>query len=117
MAVKDIFGNIVANDLFILFQGLVISVAHFNRDLVADMNKLAEVGVVVGARLIVSEGFCELHRIPLLDFFNGRELIFFYVDDGCIWSAKFVRQRCGGVAGYDCKGRGKMSGKFRIDFV
>ena len=53
MAVEEVAGDAFGDDCFVGFQGVEVAVAHLGGDLEADVEKLADVGIVAGVALVV----------------------------------------------------------------
>lgn len=88
MAVEEVTGDALGDDLVVGLEGIEVAVAHLGGDFEADVEELADVGVVAGVALVVREGADVLLGGPAVDFLGAWELGVVDVDDGGIGLAE-----------------------------
>jgi hypothetical protein len=98
VAVEEVAGDVLRHDGLVCFQGIEVGVAKLGRDLEADVEELAKMGVVERVRQIVAERAGELVAGPAVDLLGGGELRVVDVDDGGVGLAEgFLFRKRGGV--------------------
>ena len=95
MAVEEVAGHIARAGLAAGLELLEVARAHLGGDLEADVDELADVGVVERVLLVVAQGADELLAGPAVDDGGGRELGTVDVDDGRVGLAELVHVRQG----------------------
>ena len=76
------------NDFVVCLEGVEVAVSHLSCDLESNVKELANVSIVVGVALVMSEGADILFAGPVVHFFGARELGVVDVDDGGVRLAK-----------------------------
>ena len=82
MAVEEVAGDALGDDGFVGLEGIEVAVSHLGRDLETDVEKLADVGVVAGVALVVSQGADVLLAGPAADFLGRWKGVEVDIDDG-----------------------------------
>lgn len=67
---EKVAGDTLGDDFFVLIERVEIVVTHLGRDLEADVEELAHVGVVIGIALVVGESAHKLLAGPAVYFFG-----------------------------------------------
>lgn len=88
MAVEEVAGDALGDDGVVCLEGVEVAVTHLGGDLEADVEELADVGVVAGVALVVREGADVLLGGPAVDFLGAGELGVVDVDDGGVGLAE-----------------------------
>ena len=68
VAVVDVLLHTLADDLLVFLKEVGVAVTHFCGDFVSHVDKLPEVGVIVGVAGDVAEGIGEFRTLPGGDF-------------------------------------------------
>ena len=72
VTLPNVFGDIFGDDRFIFFERARVTISHLCGDFEADMDKLAEVLIVVRMALHVTYCVDVFFGIPAVDFFGRR---------------------------------------------
>ena len=88
MALEEIAGDAFGNDGLVSLQGIEVAITHLGGDLEADVEELADVGVVAGVALVVRKGADVLFAGPGVHFLGAWELGVIDVDDGGVGFAE-----------------------------
>ena len=82
MSFKKIACDMLFNHIFAGLQGIEIVSAHFSGNLVAYVQKLADMEIVIGTRLIMGDGISELAAGPAAYLRRRRQFGAVDINDG-----------------------------------
>ena len=90
VALEEVCGDVFCDHHLVGFEGFKIARTHLRRYLEADVQELAEAGIVGGVGLIVAQGSGELSAGPGVDGFRCGQLLVVDINDVGIRRAELV---------------------------
>ena len=88
MAFKQVVCDTLRNDFVVSLKGIEVAISHLSCNFKSNVKKLADVSIIVGVALVMSECADILFAGPAAHFFGARELGMVDIDDGGVRLAK-----------------------------